>query len=99
MSYSLEWTAGPALLGALLLLIVPPFALIALVCVALAAAAALVALTGAVLAMPYLLVRSLRRRLAERPMPNAIAQTGMASKRSGGAVFAEPTTARTSGGE
>jgi hypothetical protein len=50
----------------LLLLIVPPFALIALVLVALAALAALVALAGAVLATPYLLVRAVRRRLAER---------------------------------
>jgi hypothetical protein len=66
MSYSAEWTAGPALLGTVLLLIVPPFALIGLVIVALAVLAALVALAGAMLAMPYLLVSSLRRRLAKR---------------------------------
>jgi hypothetical protein len=67
VSYALEWPAGPALLGAvLLLLIVPSFALIGLVVVALAAVAALVALAGAMLAMPYVLVCSLRRRLAKR---------------------------------
>jgi hypothetical protein len=85
VSYALEWTAGPTLLGTvLLLLIVPPFALIALVVVALAAVAALVALAAAMLAMPYLLVRSLRRRPAKRrestegSIPIAIARTGRA---------------------
>ena len=66
--YGFEWTPGLAFLGTLLvLLIVPHFALIALLVVALAAVAALLALAAAVLAMPYLLVRSLRRRrLTER---------------------------------
>jgi hypothetical protein len=65
--YGFEWIPGVGLLGTVLvLLIVPSFALIALVVVALAAVAALIALAGAVLATPYLLVRSLRRRLAER---------------------------------
>jgi hypothetical protein len=106
VSYALEWSAGPALLGAVLLpLIVPCFALIGLVVVALAAVAALVALAGAMLAMPYLLVRSLRRRLAkgrestEGSIPIAIAETGKATGRSGVAAFAEPSTARSSGGE
>jgi hypothetical protein len=81
VSYRFEWISGPGLLGAaLLLLIVPHFALIALVVVALAAVMALVALAGAMLAMPYLLVRSLRRRRAERrrsaeaavPMPASL---------------------------
>jgi hypothetical protein len=68
VSYALEWTLGPVLLGTVLLpLIVPSFALIGLVVVALAAVAALVALAGAALAMPYLLVRSLHRRLANGP--------------------------------
>ena len=67
MNYRFEWFAGPVFLGAVLLpLLVPPFALIAVVIVALAAAAALVAVAGAVLASPYLLVRSLRRHVAER---------------------------------
>jgi hypothetical protein len=86
VSYAPEWTAGPALLGTvLLLLIVPSFALIGLVVVALAALAALVALAGAILAMPYLLVRSLHRRIAKRresteaSVPIANAQTGRAA--------------------
>ena len=70
MSYGFEWMPGVVLLGALLvLLIVPAFALIGLVVVALAAVAALVALAGAILASPYLLARTLRRRLAERHQP------------------------------
>jgi hypothetical protein len=93
MSYSPEWTTAPVILGALLLLlIVPPFALIALVVVALAALAALVALAGAILASPYLLVRTVHRRLAERRQstegPGPIARSV--------AVLANPTTARSS---
>ena len=42
------------------------FALIGLMVVALAAVAALAALAGAILATPYLFVRTLRRHLAER---------------------------------
>ena len=61
MTYAFEWIPGPVLLGlAILLLVVPSFALIGLVVIALAAVAAVVALVGAILAMPYLLVRSLR---------------------------------------
>jgi hypothetical protein len=82
MSYGFEWMPAVVLLGALVLLIVPAFALIGLAVVALAAVAALVALTGAIVASPYLLVRTLRRRLAERhqstqgslPIATAIAQ-------------------------
>jgi uncharacterized membrane protein YjgN (DUF898 family) len=90
VSYGVEWWPGAVLLGTVLvLLIVPSFALIGLVVVALAAVAALVALAGAVLAMPYLLVRSLRRRLAERhqstegsvPIAPAIAQAAGATNR------------------
>jgi hypothetical protein len=67
VTYAFEWISGPVVLGiVLLLLVVPSFALIALVVMALAAVAALVALAGAILAMPYLLVRSLRRRVPER---------------------------------
>ena len=67
MTYAFEWIPGPLLLGMVLLpLLVPSFALIGLVVIALAAVAALVAVAGAVLAMPYLLARSLRRRLAGR---------------------------------
>jgi hypothetical protein len=102
MSYSGEWIATPIVLGAVLLpLIVPPFALIGLVVVALAALGALVALAGAVLATPYLLARSLRRRLAERrrsterpgPVARVIARAGRATQQSGVAALANPTTA------
>jgi membrane protein implicated in regulation of membrane protease activity len=90
VSYTVEWIPGGVFLGTgLVLLIVPPFALIGLVVVALAAVAALVALAGAVLAMPYLLVRRLRRRVAERqqstegsvPMATAIAHAAGAANR------------------
>jgi hypothetical protein len=86
--------------GAMLIpLIVPPFALIGLAVVALAA---LVALAGAVLATPYLLVRSLRRRHAEPrrstkasgPVASVIAQAGMATQQSGVAALATTTTTR-----
>jgi hypothetical protein len=66
MSYGFEWMPAVVLLGAFVLLIVPAFALIGLVVVALAAVAALVVLAGALLASPYLLARTLGRRLAER---------------------------------
>jgi positive regulator of sigma E activity len=82
MSYAFEWTPVAVFLGAVIVLIVPPFALIGLAAVALAAVAALVVLAGAILATPYLVVRTLRRRLAERhqtthgsvPIVTAIAQ-------------------------
>jgi positive regulator of sigma E activity len=83
-AYGLDWIPGGVFLGTvLLLLIVPPFALIALVVVALVAVAALVALAGAALAMPYLLVRTVRRRLAERhirqPQPLPAAKSAVAT--------------------
>jgi hypothetical protein len=90
MSYRSEWMPAVVVLGTvLILLIVPSFALIGLAAVALAAVAALVALAGAILATPYLLVRSVRRRLAERhqsreasvPMATAIAQAAGATNR------------------
>ena len=90
MSYGFEWMPGVALLGTVLvLLIVPAFALIGLVVVALAAVAALVALVGAILATPYLLVRTVRRHLerhqsTKSSLPIATAITALAG----------PTTAR-----
>jgi hypothetical protein len=90
MKYGFEWAPGVVLLGTVLvLLLVPSFALIALVVVAFAAVAALIALAGAILVAPYLLVRILRRRLAERhqssevsvPIATAIAQTASATNR------------------
>jgi hypothetical protein len=66
MSYGFEWMPAVVLVGAFVVLMVPAFALIGLVVVALAALAALVALAGAIIASPYLLARTLRRRYAER---------------------------------
>ena len=76
MSYGVEWIPSGAVLGAvLLLLIVPEFAVIAVVVVSLAAFFALVALAAAALASPYLLTRALRRRLAERNLPRTTRRT------------------------
>jgi hypothetical protein len=74
MSYAVESMGSGVVLGVvLLLLVVPEFAAIAVVVatiavlvVALAAVVGLVALAAAALASPYLLVRSLRRRVAQR---------------------------------
>ena len=67
MSYRTEWIGGIVGYGiVLLLLIVPELALIALLVVAMAAFVALVALAAAAFASPYLLVRGVRRRLAQR---------------------------------
>jgi hypothetical protein len=77
MSYGFEWMPVVVVGGAFVLLIVPSFALIGLLVVALAAVAALVALAGAIIVSPFLLARTLRRRLAERhirqsqPLPAA----------------------------
>ena len=101
VKYGFESAPGVVLLGTVLvLLIVPPFTLIALAVVALTALAAGVALAGAVLATPYLLAHLLRRRLAERlwsteasgPVARVIAQAGMATQQSGVAALANPTT-------
>jgi hypothetical protein len=89
-AYGLEWTPGLVLLGTVLVLpLVPGLALIGLVFVALAAVAALAALAGAIVATPYLLVRTLRRRRAEGhpstegpgPMATAIARAASATNR------------------
>jgi hypothetical protein len=72
MSYAVEWIWGPVVSAmVVLLLIVPQFAVIvvavatiAVLLVALAALVGLVALAAAALASPYLLVRSLHRRLS-----------------------------------
>lgn len=63
MSYGFEWIPGLGFLGVVLLLAVPPFGVIAVLVVALAVFAALVA---AIVATPYLLVRTVRRHLAEQ---------------------------------
>jgi di/tricarboxylate transporter len=89
MSYGIEWTAGPIVLGALLLLLVPGFALIGVIVVALAALAVLVALVALIIASPYLVARSLHRRLAERHESTSAGST----RHSGLNVLPEPTTA------
>jgi hypothetical protein len=88
VKYGFEWTPGLVLLGMVVVLpLAPAFAMIWLAVVALAALAAVVALAGAILATPYLLVRSLRCRLAERHrsteasgrVARVIAHAGMAT--------------------
>jgi hypothetical protein len=62
-SYAVGWLPAAAVVGLVTLLSVPYVGwLIALVMVGTAVAASLAALAGALLAMPYLLVRTLRRR-------------------------------------
>ena len=105
MSYRIEWVAGVGLFGAVLLpLIAPAFALIGIALVAAVVVAALAALAGAMLALPYLVVRSLHRLLTEQrrstersgPVAGVIARTGTATRQSGVAVLANATTARRS---
>src|SRR3954465_4966619 len=74
MSYTVGWLGGVVLFGiVLLVLVVPWFAAFAVVVaplpvlvVALVALVGLVALAAAALASPYLLARSVRRRLSAR---------------------------------
>jgi hypothetical protein len=71
MSYAVEWMGGVVAFGIVLLLLFVPWftaiavvvATIAVLVVALAALVGLVALAAAALASPYLLVRSVCRRL------------------------------------
>jgi hypothetical protein len=62
MSYSPEWIVVGACVGVVALLTAAPLAMIALGVFLLAGVLALVALAAAILATPYLLVRSVRRR-------------------------------------
>jgi membrane protein implicated in regulation of membrane protease activity len=88
MSYGVEWMGGAVVSGiVLLLLIVPEFAAIAVVVaaigvlvVALAALVGLVALAAAALASPYLLVRTVRRRRAQRGTRRIHFPSGMATR-------------------
>jgi hypothetical protein len=67
VKYGIEWTPALVLFGMVIVLpLAPAFAMILLVVVALAALAAVVALAGAVVATPYLVVRTVRRHLAAR---------------------------------
>jgi hypothetical protein len=92
MRYGFEWTPGIVLLGLVVVLpLAPGFALIGLVVLAVVALAAIVALVGAILATPYLVVRTIRRRYPELHLPLTAAR---ATTRPGIAALAAPTTAR-----
>jgi membrane protein implicated in regulation of membrane protease activity len=96
MSYAVEWMGGFVVFGIVLfLLIVPEFAMIAVVVatmavlvVALAALVGLVALAAAALASPYLLVRSVRRRLAQRSTRRIHSPSGIRSRSAAGSPAA-----------
>jgi hypothetical protein len=71
MSYGVEWMGvGVVLYGFVLLLVVPWFAAIAVVLATIVVLVGLMALAAAALASPYLLVRSVCRRL--RPTKNTM---------------------------
>jgi hypothetical protein len=93
---ALAWTA--TVLFALML--AGPFALVAAFVVVLLAAATAVALAGAILAAPYLLVRHVakRRHLSEAwaPIAAVMAWAGRAPKRAHIPALVESTTARAS---
>jgi membrane protein implicated in regulation of membrane protease activity len=92
MSYALEWVWGVVVFAILLLLVfVPWFAAIAVVLatiavlvVALAALVGLLALAAAALASPYLLVRNVRRRLAQRRTRRILSPSGIRSRSAAG---------------
>jgi hypothetical protein len=93
--------AGTALFA---LMLAGPFALLVTLVVVVLAAAALVALAGAILATPYLLVRHFRPRLAERrhlsegsaPIAAVVMARSARAVRPAIATLAESTTARAS---
>jgi membrane protein implicated in regulation of membrane protease activity len=66
VTYAIEWAAATVPLGGLFIIVIGPIAMIALTLAALAALVAVVALAAATVAVPFLLVRSLVRRRAER---------------------------------
>ena len=65
MNYRPEWTAGASVV-LLVLLCAPPFALIAVGVLLIAALATVVALAGAIVAAPYLVFRVVRGLVAVR---------------------------------
>jgi hypothetical protein len=93
--------AGTALFA---LMLAGPFALLVTLVVVVLAAAALVALAGAILATPYLLVRHFGARLAERrhfsegsaPIAAVVMARSAMVARPAIATLAESTTARAS---
>jgi membrane protein implicated in regulation of membrane protease activity len=92
MSYAVEWIWGVVVFATVLLLVfVPWFAAIAVVLatiaalvVALAAVVGLLALAAAALASPYLLVRDVRRRVAQRRTRRIHAPSGTRSRSAAG---------------
>ena len=104
------YVAGPPVLlawvGIVLfaLMLAGPFALLVTLVAVVVAAAALIALAGAILATPYLLIRHFRLRIAKRrqlsegsaPIATVVARTRIATQRPGIAVLANSTTARAS---
>jgi len=81
MSYAVEWMGGVVVFGiVLLLLIVPWFAAIAVV----VATIAVLVVALAALASPYLLVRSVRRRLAQRRTRWVHSPSGIRSRSAAG---------------
>jgi membrane protein implicated in regulation of membrane protease activity len=96
MSYGVEWMGGVVVSGiVLLLLLVPEFAAIAVVVaaigvlvVALAALVGLVALAAAALASPYLLVRTVLRRRAQRRTRRIHSPSGIRTRSTTGSLAA-----------
>jgi len=88
MTYGVEWTPSVVVLGFVALLFVPYLSLFALAVVLLVAAAAFVALAGAVVTAPFLVARSVLRHRhartaaghpADRGHPGRVRREGVAS--------------------
>ena len=96
MSYAVEWMGGVVVLGIVLLFVIVPWfaaiavvvATIAVLVVALAAVVGLVALAAAALASPYLLVRTVRRRLAQRRTRRIHSLSGIRTRSTAGSLAA-----------
>ncbi len=78
MNYRVEWLPLVLPWGGLVLLLIPPVAMLAVVVAAVAVVGAAVALAGATLAAPYLLTRSLHRHWRARRASTAIPGPGHA---------------------
>jgi hypothetical protein len=91
MSYAVEWFGGgvvPVYAIVLLLLIVPEFAAIAVVVATIVVLLGLVALAAAALASPYLLVRTVHRRLAQRRTRRIHSPSGIRTRSTAGSLAA-----------
>ena len=76
MNYRIEWIGPVAGIGALTLLMVPVFGpMLALAVVGIVGVAIVLALVGAIVAMPFLLVRAVRRS-----RPGSMTTGGVATK-------------------